>query len=113
MRALKLQKENCVDDALSLFSELLETQVLFEVIFLTIKKFYIKFIDFSIFIQITKTHTSKTLKSIKYNCYKNIGFIHNNKNNNETALEFLLKVIITIKYEKHLSFPKFILNVLK
>lgn len=31
MRALKLQKENCVDDALSLFSELLETEILFEV----------------------------------------------------------------------------------
>lgn len=30
VRALKLQKEN-VDDALSLFSELLETEVLFEV----------------------------------------------------------------------------------
>lgn len=30
VRALKLQKEN-VDDALSMFSELLETEVLFEV----------------------------------------------------------------------------------
>lgn len=31
MRALKLQKENLIDDALSLFSELLETEVLYEV----------------------------------------------------------------------------------
>lgn len=31
MRTLKLQKENCTDDALSLFKELLETQILFEV----------------------------------------------------------------------------------
>lgn len=33
MRALQMQKENSIDDALSLFSELLETQVLFEVNF--------------------------------------------------------------------------------
>lgn len=31
MRALKLQKENNIDDALSLFSELLQTEILFEV----------------------------------------------------------------------------------
>lgn len=31
MRALRLQKENFVDDALSLFNELLQTEILFEV----------------------------------------------------------------------------------
>lgn len=31
VRALKLQKENLVDDALLLFNELLETEILFEV----------------------------------------------------------------------------------
>lgn len=40
MRALKLQKENFVDDALSLFNELLETEVLFEVSFYTNCIFY-------------------------------------------------------------------------
>ncbi|XP_055295611.1 calcineurin-binding protein cabin-1-like [Sitodiplosis mosellana] len=71
-RALKFQKENSVNDALSLFSELLETEILFEV---------------------TKTHTSKSLISIKYNCYKNIAFIHNSRKDNDLALEFLLKAI--------------------
>ncbi|XP_031617058.1 calcineurin-binding protein cabin-1-like isoform X2 [Contarinia nasturtii] len=72
MRALKLQKEQRIDDALSLLSELLETEILFEV---------------------TKTHTSKSLISIKYNCYKNIALIHNSRKDNELALEFLLKAI--------------------
>lgn len=31
-RALKLQKDNFMDDALSLFDELLQTEILFEVI---------------------------------------------------------------------------------
>lgn len=31
MRALKLQKDNFIDDALSLFNELLQTEILFEV----------------------------------------------------------------------------------
>lgn len=31
MRALKLQRDNFIDDALSLFNELLETELLFEV----------------------------------------------------------------------------------
>lgn len=40
----------------------------------------------------TKTHTSKTLITVKYNCYKNIAFIHNKRKKNDEALEFLLKV---------------------
>lgn len=36
MRALKLQKDNFIDDALSLFSELLQTEILFEVNLLSI-----------------------------------------------------------------------------
>lgn len=31
MRALKLQRDNFIDDALSLFNELLQTEILFEV----------------------------------------------------------------------------------
>lgn len=45
-----------------------------------------------IFVQVTKTHTSKTLISIKYNCFKNIALIHNRRKDNDLALEFLQKV---------------------
>lgn len=94
MRALKLQKENKIDDALSLFSELLDTEILFEVNSqLNNGKIHNEMHRmFEIFDQVTKTHTSKTLISIKYNCYKNIAFIHSNRKDNDLALDFLLKV---------------------
>lgn len=45
MRALKLQKENFTDDALSLFNELLQTELLYEVIFICVSLFDRIYID--------------------------------------------------------------------
>lgn len=71
MRALKLKQSDKIDDALFLFTELLETQVLTD---------------------ITTEHKENKLFMVKYNCFKNIGFIYEQKEENMLALEYLVKV---------------------
>lgn len=39
-----------------------------------------------------KDDKKKSLYAVKYNCYKNIGFIHAEKGNNLEAIEHLSKV---------------------
>ncbi|KAJ6646406.1 Calcineurin-binding protein cabin-1 [Pseudolycoriella hygida] len=68
VRALQLKNNNSIDDACSLLRELLETEVLYNV-----------------------SHEKKDkLLSVKYNCYKNLGFIYIEQGDSETALNYLL-----------------------
>lgn len=70
VRALKLKTDNRKDEACSLFCELLETEVLHNV----------------------DNKKKDKLLSVKYNCYKNLGFIYNEMGDSETALSYLLNV---------------------
>jgi len=73
MRALKLKQNNNIEDALTLFSELLETQVIHD---------------------INLTNKDNKLFSVKYNCYRNIGLIYEEKNDQTMALQYLLNVCV-------------------
>lgn len=70
VRALKLKTDNCKEDACNLFLELLETEVLHNV---TVEK-------------------KDKLFSVKYNCYKNLGFIYIETGDSDMALKYLLNV---------------------
>lgn len=70
VRALKLKTNNSNDDACNLFRELLETEVLHNV----------------------SNEKKDKLFSVKYNCYKNLGFIYIEMGDSDTALSYLLNV---------------------
>jgi calcineurin-binding protein cabin-1 len=72
MRILSLKHEGKSDLALNLFLELLDTQVLNE---------------------ITENNKDNKLFSVKYNCYRNIGFIYEEKQDLKSALKFLVEAI--------------------
>lgn len=75
VRALKLKTDNCKDDACNLFRELLETEVLHNV----------------------SNEKKDKLFSVKYNCYKNLGFIYIELGDSDTALNYLLNVCVNLK----------------
>ncbi|XP_017475237.1 PREDICTED: calcineurin-binding protein cabin-1-like isoform X1 [Rhagoletis zephyria] len=66
IKAINLKFKGDVKSALSLLSQLLETQVLNELL---------------------AEDTSGKLRTIRYNCHKNIAFIHEERNEHELALE--------------------------
>ncbi|XP_053960915.1 calcineurin-binding protein cabin-1-like isoform X1 [Anastrepha ludens] len=66
LKAINLKWKGDVKSALSLLNQLLETQVLNELL---------------------AEDTSGKLRTIRYNCHKNIAFIYEEKNENELALE--------------------------
>lgn len=70
VRALKLKTDKCTADACNLFLELLDTEVLHNV---------------------TDEKKDK-LFSVKYNCYKNLGFIYIELGDSDMALKYLLHV---------------------
>lgn len=72
VRALKLNNNNNKNDACILFRELLETEVLHNV----------------------SNEKKDKLFLVKYNCYKNLGFIYNDLGDSEMALNYLLNVRI-------------------
>lgn len=72
IRALTLKKNGKVDTALELFKDLLETQVLYDVL---------------------KKDDNAKLFSVKYNCYRNIGLIHEERDENEEALKYFSQAI--------------------
>lgn len=74
VRALKLKTNNQINDACSLLLELLETDVLRNV----------------------SNEKKDKLFSVKYNCYKNLGFIYIEKGESDTALNYLLNVKILV-----------------
>lgn len=87
VRALKLKTDNHKDDACNLFRELLETEVL------------------------NINHEKKDkLFSVKYNCYKNLGFIYIELGDSDMALDYLLNVRSPKCYKKLLNFFKNTLN---
>lgn len=91
IRGLKFKNENQTDDALTLLSELLETQVLCDVSHLAI--FFVIFLNSFIHEQVRKESKDKTLYSVKYNCLKNVGFIYESKGKHQEAIEYLMKAI--------------------
>ncbi|KAG4071749.1 hypothetical protein HA402_011903 [Bradysia odoriphaga] len=68
VRALKLKTDNCKEDACKLFLELLDTEVLHNV----------------------SNEKKDKLFSVKYNCYKNLGFIYIETGDSDMALKYLL-----------------------
>lgn len=99
-----MKRDNHVDDALQLLQELLETQVLNEVrefegvgAFSRGEGSGMTFDLIFMCFQICKGHKNKTLFSVKYNCYKNIGFINEEKGDHREALENLLNVSTFMK----------------
>lgn len=74
MRALRFKNEDRPNDALTLFRELLETQVLHDVS------------------KDVKDEKDNKLFYIKYNCYKNLGFIYAERGDQVAALDSLLSV---------------------
>lgn len=48
-----------------------------------------------LFFQVTKENKKKTLFSVKCSCYKNIGFIYQERGKSQEALEYLTKVRVT------------------
>lgn len=70
MRALNLKTNNSLDDACTLFRELLETEVLNNI----------------------SNEKKDKLYLVKYNCYKNLGFIFIEKGDLKMALNHLLSV---------------------
>lgn len=71
MRALKMKQDGRTDCALHLLKELLTAQVVANV---------------------TEKDKNHKLFSVKYNCHKNIGFIHLEKGEEKEALDYLLNV---------------------
>ncbi|XP_059614787.1 calcineurin-binding protein cabin-1-like [Phlebotomus argentipes] len=69
MRALSLKQKGSVDVALKLLLELLETQVLCEV---------------------SPENKNDKLFSVKYNCFRNIGLIYEDKGEKQNALKYLV-----------------------
>ncbi|XP_055643034.1 calcineurin-binding protein cabin-1-like isoform X2 [Toxorhynchites rutilus septentrionalis] len=72
LRALRFQNANQTNDALIIFLELLETEKLSKAL--------------------SKSKDNKIVM-VKYNCYRNIGFIYQEKCEEKKALEYLIKAI--------------------
>ncbi|XP_055599565.1 calcineurin-binding protein cabin-1-like isoform X2 [Uranotaenia lowii] len=72
MRALNLKNSNDTENSLSLFLELLETEVLNKVV---------------------SNNDDNKLFLVKYNCYRNVGFLYQEIGNNDLALQYLIDAV--------------------
>lgn len=81
MRALQYKSQGKPEFATILFKELLETRVLNE--------------------GIREDNNNEKLKSIRYNCLKNLAIIHQDQNEDEQALEYFIMAIDLDETEVH------------
>lgn len=81
MRALQYKSQGKTDFATILFKELLETRVLNE--------------------GIREDNNNEKLKSIRYNCVKNLAIIHQDQNEDEQALEYFIMAMELDETEVH------------
>ncbi|KAL5279813.1 CABIN1 family protein [Megaselia abdita] len=81
MRALEYKSQGKIEFATILFKALLETRVLNE--------------------GISEDKNNEKLKSIRYNCVKNLAIIHQDQNEDELALEYFIKAMDLDETEVH------------